>query len=203
MCSLMTKGRTNLIPDDAFCVLGVTLEDLYVGDDDNFTAGLASIANRVGVFSFCSYVNPPREVDETSEDEDCEPPAKRVKKAKLPFRTISTVPDDLLPTHLLFHASKTAVHEIAHLFGLGHCVLRHCLMNGSGHMKEDMSIPHHACPVCLAKLLVVIRKVTGIAVDVTEWYKGMGQFYAKTKGFESEALWVRNVLMQLDSGARS
>jgi hypothetical protein len=38
--------------------------------------------------------------------------------------------------------AKTAVHEILHVFGLGHCTYAMCLMNGSGHLLEDSAITH-------------------------------------------------------------
>eukprot|EP00039_Didymoeca_costata_P003022 m.64580 g.64580 ORF g.64580 m.64580 type:complete len:279 (+) comp11659_c0_seq3:564-1400(+) len=44
------------IPLDAYCVLGVTMADLYSGEDDLFTVGLAQMAEpRIGVFSFARY----------------------------------------------------------------------------------------------------------------------------------------------------
>ena len=44
------------MPDDGFCVLGVTMSDLYCADDDVFTGGLACFTSRVGVFSFHRYL---------------------------------------------------------------------------------------------------------------------------------------------------
>ena len=52
---------------------------------------------------------------------------------------------------LLSRANKTAVHELGHMFGIGHCVHRQCCMNGSGHLREDFAIPEFLCPVDLAK----------------------------------------------------
>ena len=42
------------VPRNAFCVVGVTMEDLYPRDSWNFVFGLAS--GNTGVFSFCRYV---------------------------------------------------------------------------------------------------------------------------------------------------
>lgn len=38
-----------------FCIIGVTLTDLYPQDEWNFVFGLASIQKRTGVFSFARY----------------------------------------------------------------------------------------------------------------------------------------------------
>ena len=57
---------------------------------------------------------------------------------------------------LLSRANKTAVHELGHMFGIGHCVHRQCCMNGSGHLREDFAIPEFLCPVDLAKFRAVL-----------------------------------------------
>ena len=45
------------LPEDAFCVLGVTATDLYPSDDYNFVFGQASIKSRVGVASLFYYTS--------------------------------------------------------------------------------------------------------------------------------------------------
>jgi len=42
-------------PADAFCVLAITMEDLYPDPSWNFVFGQASMIKRVGVFSFARY----------------------------------------------------------------------------------------------------------------------------------------------------
>lgn len=39
----------------AIAVVGVTKEDIYIGDENNFVFGVANIMTQVGVFSFCRY----------------------------------------------------------------------------------------------------------------------------------------------------
>jgi len=95
------------LPADGFCVLGVTMADLFCDDDDVFTGGLACLTSRAGLFSFHRYA-------EGGGDEGV----------------------------MLLRACKTAAHEIAHMFGIGHCLYRHCLMNGCGHLKEDFAARH-------------------------------------------------------------
>jgi len=43
------------LPADAFCIIGITMEDLYPGESWNFVFGQASLTDRVGVYSFARY----------------------------------------------------------------------------------------------------------------------------------------------------
>jgi len=43
------------LPPDAFCVVGITMEDLYPAPSWNFVFGQASLTDRVGVYSFARY----------------------------------------------------------------------------------------------------------------------------------------------------
>jgi hypothetical protein len=51
-CVLNVFLGTGALPPDGMCVLGVTMTDLFCGDDDIFTGGLASLTHYAGVFSF-------------------------------------------------------------------------------------------------------------------------------------------------------
>lgn len=114
------------IPRDAYCLIAVTLEDLYPGADHNYVFGMARLHSRVGVFSFAryhpSFFGEPFEVD------------RRV---------------------VVRRALKVMSHEIGHMFGLEHCTHLHCNMNGSNHLAEVDRAPMHLCPVCLRKLHLV------------------------------------------------
>ncbi len=44
-----------IVPENAFCMIGVAVTDLYPRDSWNFVFGLASLADRSGVFSFARY----------------------------------------------------------------------------------------------------------------------------------------------------
>jgi archaemetzincin len=112
------------VPADAFCVLGVTLEDLYPSASWNYVFGQASLGRRVGVYSFARY--DPDFFDERR-------------------------PNDWRD-RLLRRSCKVLVHETGHMFGLRHCVYYGCVMNGSNHLAEADSRPLHLCPVCLRKL---------------------------------------------------
>jgi archaemetzincin len=123
---ILTHLRDRL-PDDAFCMLGVTMFDLYAMVDGkawNFVFGQASLRDRTGVFSFARY-DPAFTGGELTVD------ARR-----LMFR----------------RAAQVLLHETCHMFGLQHCVHFHCVVNGSNHLAESDSQPLHLCPVCLRKL---------------------------------------------------
>jgi archaemetzincin len=112
------------LPEDAFCVLAVTMEDLYPDPRWNFVFGQASLQNRAAVFSFARY-----------------DPA---------FYGQSR--DHLYQELLLQRSIKVLVHETAHMFSLAHCIYFKCVMNGSNHLQESDSRPLRLCPVCLHKL---------------------------------------------------
>jgi archaemetzincin len=112
------------LPADAFCILAVTMEDLYPDPAWNFVFGQASLRHRVGVFSFARYdsafYGEPRDKD---------------------YMKI-----------LLHRSCKVLIHETAHMFSLTHCIYFRCVMNGSNHLQESDSRPLFLCPVCLRKL---------------------------------------------------
>lgn len=112
------------LPRDAFCVLAITMEDLYPDPSWNFVFGQASFKERVGVFSFARY-----------------DPAFYGEKRANGYREV-----------LLRRSCKVLVHETGHMFGLKHCIYFKCVLNGSNHLKESDSRPMHICPVCLHKL---------------------------------------------------
>jgi archaemetzincin len=113
------------LPRDAFCLLGVTLEDLYPDPSWNFVFGQASLTGRTGVYSFVRY-DPAFYGQEMAKEEAA---ALRQRRSL-----------------------KVLAHETAHMFAITHCVHFACLMNGSNHLDEADSRPLHLCPVCLRKL---------------------------------------------------
>ena len=121
--SIMDFLKTKL-PADAYCLLGVTMTDLYPQRSWNFVFGQASLANRVSVYSFARY-DPAFWGDERGKN----------------YRNI-----------ILQRSCKVLVHETAHMFGLPHCIYYDCIVNGSNGMTETDAQPQHLCPVCLRKL---------------------------------------------------
>jgi archaemetzincin len=112
------------IPADAFCILAITMEDLYPDPSWNFVFGQASVRERVGVYSFARY-------DPLFYGEPRGPNYEAL---------------------LLRRSCKVLAHETGHMFGLAHCTYFNCLMNGSNHLVEADRRPLHLCPVCLRKL---------------------------------------------------
>jgi archaemetzincin len=112
------------VPADAFCMLSITMEDLYPEPSWNFVFGQASLRERVGVYSFARY-----------------DPAFYGEPRAAGYETL-----------LLRRSCKVLAHEAGHMFGLAHCTFFNCLMNGSNHLAESDRRPLHLCPVCLRKL---------------------------------------------------
>ncbi len=111
-------------PADAFCLLAITMEDLYPDPTWNFVFGQAAVSHRVAVFSFARY-NPSFYGQSQGKDYH----------------------------HLLLHRScKVLVHEMSHMFSLSHCIYFKCVMNGSNHLQESDARPLNLCPLCLRKL---------------------------------------------------
>ena len=115
------KGR---LPADAFCLLAITMEDLYPEPSWNFVFGQASLTERVGVYSFARY----------------DPAFYGEGRGKVHQKLI------------VRRSMKVLTHETGHMFGLAHCIHFSCVMNGSNHLQESDRRPLHLCPVCLRKL---------------------------------------------------
>jgi len=112
------------VPDNAFCVLAITMEDLYPEPSWNFVFGQATLGERVGVYSFARY-----------------DPAFYGQERDKNYKKL-----------LLRRSCKVLAHETGHMFGLTHCIYFQCVLNGSNHLAESDARPMHLCPVCLRKL---------------------------------------------------
>lgn len=125
---ILTTDILNLLkrnlPVDAFCLMAITMEDLYPQQTWNFVFGQASFRERVGVYSFARY-----------------DPAFYGKERGKDYKKL-----------ILWRSCKVLAHEIGHQFGIEHCIYYHCVMNGSNHLQESDARPQHLCPVDLRKL---------------------------------------------------
>jgi|JI10StandDraft_1071094.scaffolds.fasta_scaffold16771_6 archaemetzincin len=120
----LLRWLTLQVPRDAYALMAVTMTDLYPEPSWNFVYGQATLTERVGVQSFARY-----------------DPAFFGKPR----------PDDWRRT-LTRRSAQVLVHELAHMFGLPHCVHWSCVVAGANHQAEFDAHPLHPCPVCLRKL---------------------------------------------------
>ena len=165
--SLLLKLKQS-IPSDGFCLMALTLSDLYDTNCDLFVAGMAAGNHRVGVFSLKRY-----------------DPSLTFATDKWYDITANAVDDtERQKTIMLQRCCKLLVHEVAHILGLDHCIWYSCCMNGSGHLDEDFRQSMHLCPVDLRKLQTLI------GFDVLERYHKLKEFFDKY-GLESETEWTR------------
>ncbi len=68
---------------------------------------------------------------------------------------------------------KLARHEVAHMYGMAHCVDPSCVMRGANTQSEADSLPLHMCPSCAAKL------AWRIGDDGRERNDALAAFYAE------------------------
>ncbi len=59
-------------PNDAFCIIGVTMEDLYEGKDDSFVVGMAAGGSGNAIFSFYRYHPQYEHLKQQQDEEEAE-----------------------------------------------------------------------------------------------------------------------------------
>lgn len=121
---LLDHLKTRL-PRDGYSLIGLTADDLYPDESWNFVFGMATLRERVGVYSTARY-----HPSFYGEEDHYPAPEFWVMRRSL----------------------KVMAHEIGHMFGMEHCTYYECVMNGSNHLAETDRRPAHLCPVCLRKL---------------------------------------------------
>ena len=110
-------------PADAFCLLGITMDDLYPAVAGRTVFGDTSLDDGVGVYSFTRY--------QARHQGEAVGETERV---------------------IVERSCKVLAHQVGHMFGMTHCVYYRCLMNGAAHTAESDRRPLHFCPVDLRKL---------------------------------------------------
>jgi archaemetzincin len=75
---------------------------------------------------------------------------------------------------------KVAVHETGHMFGIAHCTVFECGMNGSNHLEEMDGRPFSFCPECVQKVWWACH------ADPLKRYQALADF-GKQRGLETEA----------------
>ncbi|GFH53607.1 hypothetical protein CTEN210_10083 [Chaetoceros tenuissimus] len=183
-----------------FCIMGITMIDLYDGPSDLFCAGMAFGGDKVAVFSFARYhpllkMHPEKwfhyGYTDTSdgysyyEDHDQNPKGLAQTTPKI----ISFKSQDKI--EFLRRSCKLLTHELGHLYGIDHCIHNRCLMMGTGHLVEDFKAPSHLCGICLRKL----QWRTGFNVRMR--YKLLTNYF-ESVGMGKEETWARKQLAFLN-----
>lgn len=190
-----------------FCIMGITMIDLYDGPKDLFCAGMAFGGDKVAAFSFHRYhpfikMHPGQwhnygfgnNCDGYSyyEDDDLnpsqglahDPPSLLLDNNTNDENIVGSKKNDNdVKSEFLRRSSKLLSHELGHLFVLDHCIHNKCLMMGTGHLVEDFNAPSHLCGVCLRKL----QWRTGF--DVRLRYKLLSTVY-DSMGMTKEREWT-------------
>ena len=119
--------------NDTFCILAMTNQDVYPGEEWNYVFGLANQASGCGIFSFCRH-----QIGFHGEE------SKKTEEEK--SRT------------WLKRSIGTMTHEIGHMFGLKHCTYYECTMNGKNGPGDGAKVKNKTmCPVCLLKLKLNLK----------------------------------------------
>jgi len=158
---------------DCFCLVGITMEDLFDTNPDLFVAGMAAGASKVAVFQFYRY-DPQIQF---SGEFWYKTSTKKTEK-----ETKDVHPGDTL----LARCCKLIVHEICHLYSIDHCKFYKCVMNGSGHLKEDFRQPFCLCPVDLRKL------ARRLGFSVKDRYEKLLEVCAENPALKEFEFWLKS-----------
>lgn len=85
---------------------------------------------------------------------------------------------------------KVLTHEIGHMYGLPHCIVYKCNMNGSNSLAETDSHPLYLCPDCLKKLNHTVP------FNRKQRYLRLKEIFER-EGFATEAEWLNRRLQSL------
>ncbi|XP_005003777.1 archaemetzincin-1 isoform X2 [Cavia porcellus] len=128
-------------PDDALCVLGLTLSDLYPCDAWSFT--FSTFLPGHGELPQVGPSAPDLAALEAAADGS--EALLQDGGQRLCFSTLGAV-----------QCCKVTCHELCHLLGLGNCRWLRCLMQGALSLEEVLRWPLDLCPICLRKLQYVV-----------------------------------------------
>ena len=184
----LLDAMTEVLPGDAYCVLGITDQCIYEKNPDGHMLGRAFGGSRIAVFTTAVY--------------------GRALAAAGGGGAASAA---LRP---LAHLLATIAHETGHCFGLDHCGLYRCCMNSwadgvsefaleptrpGRKQKErewvgDVEGTMHMCPICVRKLQVACD------FGMRQRYAALGAAYGAL-GLAEQVLWCREVIERGDATA--
>lgn len=167
------RGRRD-VARTAVAVLGVTGADLCPGEDWDHVCGEALPMDTVAVVSWYRQCRWDPELAEVGQ----------------------APPSDLILRRMVC----TTCHEVCHMFGLQHCIYRHCLMNGTNHQVESDARPTFLCPICLRKLYLALNGSIAEQATDDETRKWLTARYVALEGwFVSQGLEVPTLAQLLHS----
>jgi len=195
LANIRKKREFQRTHNDCFCIMCVTLEDLYDDHPDLFVAGMANGGSKVAVFSFARYAPHVSETmsvehwwDWNFQNSNKPQKSKKKKQSQKENQEEEGERTKEYRAEWLKRSVKLLVHELGHLYGIGHCIYFDCIMNGSGHLEEDFRQSLHLCPIDLKKLTFRLPNF-----DPLIWYQNLLKFYKEqnqTNVFQSEQTWI-------------
>jgi archaemetzincin len=90
----------------------------------------------------------------------------------------------------LLRTLKTAVHEMGHMFSIGHCIQFQCGMCGSNHREEADRRPLWFCPECMAKVCWITD------ADPVRRYRALAEF-CEQNGLDTQKAFFEKSLRTL------
>jgi len=208
----------SVLPDDAYSIILLVDHDIHEGDEDDFCCGRAYGGSRICVVQTARYhpVLDQKEkidhqhqwpashckdyVDSICTLENIEPRLATRRqidssqhgamRAAIDAASALPPPSTIDEFRSLWFArlARTAVHELGHCMGMGHCVYYACNMQGTASMAEDGRQPPYLCPVCLTKIShAVACELQGgneeVRIEyVKKQYGAIAEFCAKWNG---------------------
>uniref|UniRef100_A0A673FR72 Archaemetzincin-2 n=1 Tax=Sinocyclocheilus rhinocerous TaxID=307959 RepID=A0A673FR72_9TELE len=169
-------------PRDAFCIVGITMIDLYPRESWNFVFGQAFLTEGMGVFSFARY-------DYHFYERSYAGPTK--KKLKFQKKKIC----------LTFLTFVTLTNEIGHIFGVRHCQWLNCKAPITYGQSDRR--PLDLCPICLRKLQSAIGfKIADRYKASLHWIEegadSTAQHSKPTQAFQEYKHWLYMCLLILE-----
>ena len=198
------------LPNDAYCILGITDQDIYEYDAkgrvpyeylDGCLRGRAFGGSRIAVFSTACYG---RSIEESLSNVTTPSSSNNNNdNSNKNNKTITMSNNNNIYNDFVYQLS-TLAHETMHCFGLDHCGLYMCCMNSWNdaivefakvplangrklQYDDDVEGSIHLCPLCLRKLQITCN------FEIETRYKKLHTFY-KSVGLHDQTKWIEHVL---------